>query len=184
MGTWGGAALDRSPTGALALAHMKRLVLPFGCCAFLLAACAAIPSEFMKQVDQAHTFADAKRAPEQLRGTILLVGGTVSERTDLPGATKMRIYEHEIDSRSRPNIGGLSAGEFLVVIRPPVNPAQYPAGALVTVVGKLTGVEPAPGHAPLPSFDALYLRPWGMASFSGERVSDQPTCQRIYGTNC
>lgn len=138
----------------------------------------------MKQVDHEHTFADAKRAPEQFRGRILLLGGTVSERMDLPGETKMRIYEHEVDYRSRPNIGGVSEGEFLVVIRPPVNPAHYPAGALVTVVGKLTGVEPATGRAPLPSFDALYLRPWGMAAFTGENVSDQPTCQRIYGTSC
>ena len=163
---------------------MKRFVLPLGCCAFLLASCAAIPSEFMKQVDQEHTFADAKRAPEQFRGRILLIGGTVSERTDLPGATTMRIYEHEVDSRNRPNIGGLSAGEFFVVIRPPVNPAHYPTGELVTVVGKLTGVEPATGPAPLLSFDVLYLRPWGLAALSGERTSDQPTCQRIYGSNC
>src|ERR1700756_963906 len=107
---------------------MRRFILPIGCCIFLLASCATIPSEFTKQVDQDLTLADAKRAPEQFRGKILLLGGTVSERTDLPDMTKMRIYEHAVDSRYRPHIGGPSEGEFLVVIRPPVNPAQYPAG--------------------------------------------------------
>ena len=159
-------------------------VLPIVCFTFLLTSCATIPSEFTKQVDQGLTFADAKRALERSRGKILLLGGTVSERTDLPDMTQMRIYEHQVDSRYRPYIGGPSAGEFLVVIRPPVNPAQYPTGELVTVVGKLTGVEPVTGHEPLPSFDALYLRSWGLPALSGDKVSDQPSCPRIYGVDC
>jgi outer membrane lipoprotein len=159
-------------------------VLPIVCITVLLTSCATIPSEFTKQVDHDLTFTDANRAPERFRGKILLLGGTVSERTDLPGMTKMRIYEHEVDSRYRPDIGGPSAGEFLVVVRPPVNPAQYPAGALVTVVGKLTGVEPVTGREPLPSFDALYLRSWGLPSLSNEKVSDRPSCPRIYGVDC
>lgn len=166
---------------------MKRVrwfVLLIGCVAFLLASCAAVPSEFTKQVDQDLTFADAKRAPERYRGKILLLGGTVSERTDLPGATKMLIHEHDVDYRYSPNLGGLSEGEFLVVVRPPVNPAQYPAGKPVTVVGKLTGVEPAPGRESLPSFDALYLRSWEYSSISIEKTYDQPSCQRIIGTGC
>jgi starvation-inducible outer membrane lipoprotein len=163
---------------------MRRFFLPIGCCTFLLASCATIPSEFTKQVDQDLTFADAKRAPEQFRGKILLLGGTVSERTDLPGATKMLIHEHNVDYRYSPNLGGLSEGEFLVVVRPPVNPAQYPAGQPVTVVGKLTGVELAPGRKPLPAFDAVYLRAWGVPALSSEKTYDQPSCQRIYGADC
>ena len=159
-------------------------VLPLGCLAVLFTSCATVPSEFTKQIDQDLTFTDAKRAPERFRGKILLLGGTVSERTDLPGMTQMRIYEHEVDSRYRPDVGGPSAGEFLVVVRPPVDPAQYPAGALVTVVGKLTGVEPMADRGPLPSFDALYLRSWGLPSLSGGKVSDQPSCPRIYGVDC
>lgn len=159
-------------------------VLPIGCVTFLLTSCATVPSEFTRQIDQDLAFTDAKRAPERFRGKILLLGGTVSERTDLPGMTQMRIYEHEVDSRYRPDVGGPSAGEFLVVVRPPVDPAQYPAGALVTMVGKLTGVEPMAGRGPLPSFDALYLRSWGLPSLSSGKVSDQPSCQRIYGTDC
>jgi starvation-inducible outer membrane lipoprotein len=161
-----------------------RFVLPMGCVTFLLASCAAIPSEFTKQVDRDLTFADAKRAPEQFRGKLLLLGGTVSERTDLPDMTKMWISEHQVDSRYRPYTGIQSEGEFLVVIRPPVNHAQYPTGELVTVVGKLTGVEPATGREPLPAFDALYLRSWGLPSFSGDKVYDRPSCQRIYGADC
>ncbi|TAL08837.1 MAG: hypothetical protein EPO02_11670 [Nitrospirae bacterium] len=164
--------------------RVRRFVLPVGCVAVLLASCSTIPSEFTKQVDQNLTFADAKRAPERYRGKVLLLGGTVSERTDLPGATKMLIHEHNVDYRYSPNLGGLSEGEFLVVVRPPVNPAQYPAGKPVTVVGKLTGVEPATGREPLPFFDALYLRSWESSSLSGERTYDQPSCQRIIGTSC
>jgi starvation-inducible outer membrane lipoprotein len=166
---------------------MKRVrwfVLPIGCVTFLLASCATIPSELTKQVDQDLTFAEAKRAPERYRGKILLLGGTVSERMYLPGATKMLIHEHNVDYRNSPNLDGLSEGEFLVVVRPPVNPAQYPAGKPVTVVGKLTGVEPATGHGSLPSFDVLYLRSWESSSLTIEKTYDQPSCQRIIGTGC
>ena len=151
---------------------MRRFVLPIICFTFLLASCATIPLEFMKQVDQDLTFADAKRTPEQFRGKIFLLGGTVIERTDLPDMTKMRIHEHQVDSRYRPHISAPSEGEFLVVIRPPVKPAQYPAGRRVTVVGKLMGVEPATGREPLPSFDALYLRSWEAPSPSSGEAYD------------
>lgn len=154
------------------------------CGTLLLTSCATIPSEYTKQADQDLTLADAKRAPEQFRGKILLLGGTVSERTDLPDRTQIRIYEHQVDSRYSPRLGGPSEGEFLVVVRPPVNPAHYPPGELVTVVGKLTGVEPVAGREPLPSFDALYLRSWGLPSFSGDKIQDRPSCQRIYGADC
>src|SRR5438445_13889625 len=116
---------------------MRRFILPIGCCTFLLTSCATIPSEFTKQVDQDLTFVDAKRAPKQFRGKIFLLGGTVSERTDLPDMTKMRIREHPVDTRYRPRVSAPSGGDYLVVIRPPVNPAQYPAGKRVTLVGKL-----------------------------------------------
>jgi outer membrane lipoprotein len=159
-------------------------VLPLVCVTVLVTSCANIPSEFTKQVDQNLTFSDAKRAPEQFRGKILLLGGTVIERTDLPGMTQLRIYEHEVDSRYSPYIGGPSEGEFLIVIRSPVNPAQYPPGERITVVGKLTGVEPAAGRQPLPSFDALYMRAWGLPSFSDDKVYDRPSCQRVYGAGC
>src|SRR5713101_2969408 len=163
---------------------MRRIALQIVCSTFLLASCATIPSEFTKQVDQDLTFADAKRAPEQFRGKIFLLGGTVSERTDLPDMTKMRIHEHQVDTRYSPHISVPSEGEFLVVIRPPVNPAQYPAGKRVTVVGKLTGVEPATGREPLPSFDALYLRSWETPSLSSGEAYDRPSCQRVIGTGC
>jgi outer membrane lipoprotein len=163
---------------------MRPFALPIVCCAFLLASCATIPSEFTKQVDPNLTFTDAKRAPEQFRGKILLLGGTVIERTDLPGMTQLRIYEHEIDSRYSPYIGGPSEGEFLIVIRSPVNPAKYPPGELVTMVGKLTGAEPVTGHGPLPSFDALYLRSWGLHPISDDNIYDSPSCQWIFAPGC
>jgi len=117
----------------------------------------------MKQVDQDLTFADAKKAPEQQRGKIFLLGGTVDARTDLPDRTRMRIRQHPVDTRYRPHVLAMSEGEFLVVIRPPVDPAQYPKGKRITMVGKLTGVEPAMSGGPtesLPSFEALFLRSW------------------------
>lgn len=137
----------------------------------LLSSCATIPSEFVKQVDQDLTFTDVKRASEQHRGKIFLLGGTVDDRADLPDMTRMRIHQHPVDTRYRPHIGTPSEGEFLLVIRPPVDPVQYPKGKRVTMVGRLTGIEPSTGGKPaeaLPSFEALYLRSWEPPAFSGE----------------
>jgi len=161
-----------------------RFLFPIVGFTFLLASCATIPSEFTKQVDQDLTFADAKRAPERFRGKVFLLGGTVIERADLPDMTHMRIHEHQVDTQNRPHISAPSEGDYLVVIRPPVNPAQYPVGKHVTVVGKLTGVEPATGREFLPSFDALYLRSWERPSLSSGESYDRPSCQRIIGIGC
>lgn len=121
--------------------------------------------EHMRQVDQDLQFADLKVSPDLLRGKVFLLGGTVDERTDFPDMTRMRLRHRPLDSTNQPRISGLSEGEFLVISRPPVDSRQYPPGTKVTMVGRLTGFEPAPGQpqsAPLPAFEALFLRTWAL----------------------
>jgi len=169
---------------------MRRFILPVWCLALFLASCATIPSEFVSQVDPNLTLVDAKHAPDQWRGKVFLLGGTVNGRTDLPDGTRLRIHEHQVDVQSRPYREGPSEGDFWVMVRPPVNSAPYQVGQGVTLVGRLTGVEPAPGGPPLPSFDALYLRAWNPSDLPGSVGMDprfhdaNPSCQKVIGTGC
>jgi len=142
-----------------------------------LGACGGIPSGVMKQVDQGLTFEDAKTAPEQHRGKVFLLGGTVEERQDLKDRTWMLISQHSLDSLNRPHIAAPSEGEFVVVISPPVNPTQYRRGRRVTVVGRMIGLKQVAGSDParsFPSFVALYLRPWKHGTRSSESLPYDP----------
>ncbi len=142
-----------------------------------LSACGGIPSGVMKQVDQKLTFEDAKTAPEQHLGKVFLLGGTVEERQDLKDRTWMLIRQHSLDSLNRPHIAAPSEGEFVVVISPPVSPAQYRRGKRVTVVGRMIGLKQVAGSDParsFPSFVALYLHPWMHGTRSAEDLPYDP----------
>lgn len=142
-----------------------------------LGACSGIPSGVMKQVDQGLTFEDAKTAPEQHRGKVFLLGGTVEERQDLKDRTWMLIHQHSLDSSNQPHIAAPSEGEFVVVISPPVDPAQYRRGKRVTVVGRMIGLKQVAGSDParsFPSFVVLYLHPWKHGTRSSEDLPYDP----------
>lgn len=142
-----------------------------------LSACSGIPSGVMRQVDRGLTFEDAKTAPEQHRGKVFLLGGTVEERQDLKDMTWMLIRQHELDSLSQPHLAAPSEGEFVVVISPPVSPAQYRRGKRVTVVGRMIGLKQVAGSDParvFPSFVALYLHPWKHGTRSLEDLPYDP----------
>jgi len=137
--------------------------LPALLLAVFLSSCSAIPSDIMKQVDPNLTFIDAKNAPGQYRGKVFLLGGTVSEKHDLQDMTVLRVREHSLDSLNVPHVSAPSEGEFLAVVRPPVDSSLYRPGQRVTVVGKLIDVEAGTDGRQtqsVPHFEALYLRRW------------------------
>jgi outer membrane lipoprotein len=142
-----------------------------------LSACGGVPSGVLKQVDQGLTFEDAKTEPERHRGKVFLLGGTVDIRSDSPGATRILIHQHPLDSRNRPHVTAPSEGEFWVVVSPPVDPARYPKGKQVTVVGKLSGVESVADSKPMrliPFFKALFVHPWERSSRSPNGLPYDP----------
>lgn len=142
-----------------------------------LAACGGIPSGVLKQVDQGVTFEDAKTAPKQYLGKVFLLGGSVEERKNLTDMTWILIRQHPLDTLNRPHVSAPSEGEFVVAIRPPVDPTEYPKGRRVTVVGRLTGLKQVAGSKPprsLPAFVALYLYPWDHGSQVPEGLPYDP----------
>jgi outer membrane lipoprotein len=129
----------------------------------LLAGCSTtpIPSDVIEQVEPSLTFADAKRAPEQHRGKVFLLGGTVQERNDLLGMTWLRLRDYPLDARNRPRVSSLSEGSFLVTSHPSIDPAQYLPGKWVTIVGRLTGtIQSGARGDSVPTFEALYVYAW------------------------
>src|SRR5438132_6744007 len=93
------------------------IAVPAAAVLLLFAACSTtpIPSEVMNQVDPTLSFADAQRAPEQHRGKIFLLGGTVQERNDFLGKTWLKVRHYPLDRHNRPIVSSLSEGLFLVI---------------------------------------------------------------------
>jgi outer membrane lipoprotein len=163
---------------------MRQATIPFLIVPLLLSACAAIPSEVLRQADQGLTLADAIRAPDRHREQVFLLGGTVMDRRDFPDRTLIRVRQHPLDVANEPQVSAPSEGEFLVISRPPIGRSDYPVGKRMTVVGRFTGLQPAGGGSrleSLPSFQALFLRPWADPARSPDRPYDPNYLDSVVG---
>jgi outer membrane lipoprotein len=119
----------------------KRLIaaVPF---LFLVTACAHYISEPSRAlVDRAVTFGQLREAPDAFRGRVVMLGGVVAGVTPLPSGTRLEVIEHRLDSRELPSEVTPSEGRFLAVTGERLDPERYGQGALVTMVGEVTGTQ-------------------------------------------
>jgi outer membrane lipoprotein len=151
----------------------------YGCKAFfiwlvvILSACGSgISRQAREQVTYTGTFAELQQAPARYRGAMVLLGGKVIDTLTQEGATVLVVLQLEIGSRDRPVDNDRSQGRFLVRSARFVDPAIFPPGTLITVVGRLTGSEPRPiGEMPYdyPVIEPAELKKWPAGSDTSPR---------------
>ena len=114
----------------------------------LLAGCSSnpevVPDTLKSQVDSHLTFQEILKQPDQFQGKLVVVGGEVLQAKRLSEATQLEILQLPLDDTRRPSsIKTDSQGRFLAFEHAFLDPATFPAGTRVTVVGELTGVQSA-----------------------------------------
>lgn len=108
----------------------------------MLTSCAGgISRQARDQITYDGPFADVQRDPARYKGETLLLGGKVIETSTRAGATEMVVLQLEIGTRDRPKDNDQSQGRFLVRSAQFIDPAIFPQGTLITVVGRLQGSE-------------------------------------------
>ncbi len=114
-----------------------RLALPVAL--LVLAACA--PAPIYKTTGNAvlATPAQVAQTPEQFSGKEVIWGGRIVHVSNFQDHSEIELLAYPLDSSQRPRANDSGNGRFIAVLRGYVEPLDYPAGALMTVDGKLNG---------------------------------------------
>ncbi len=107
---------------------------------FIITACTHWISESsLAMADRSITFNQLRENPDAFRGKLVLLGGIVAAVTHSREETRLEVVEYRLDSRELPDQVVPSRGRFLATTHDLLDPVKYKPGALVTMMGEVTG---------------------------------------------
>jgi outer membrane lipoprotein len=141
---------------------------------FILTACAGgISPQARSQISYFGPFSEVQQEPQKYVGEAVLWGGKIIETQIKDGATDLVVLQLELGGQDRPRDDDQSHGRFLIRSAQFLDPALYPQGTLVTVVGRLKGAETRLiGQMPYayPVIDPTEIKKWPAAIDSSPRL--------------
>jgi len=107
---------------------------------FLLNACApVISTQLMEQVDRNLDYSALANRPDESKGKIVLLGGTIVQTVPKPKETEIEVVQKQISSSGEPYLTDKSEGRYLVLVDRFLDPAIYRSGRDITVAGEVQG---------------------------------------------
>lgn len=148
----GSAVLTTS--GSMVLTRSGGLGLGLFLCAVILAACASVVPDRLRDQARSVPFALLRQAPEHYAGTLLVLGGEVLALRPRGEWIEVAVLERPLGFRDRPRLDRTPRGRFAVVVRLDEGADQLGPGRLITVVGEVQGragpFDTIPDQFPLP----------------------------------
>lgn len=116
---------------------LSRLALP----AVLLTLTACAPAPIYKTSGAAimATPAQVALAPERFSHNEVIWGGRIVKVSVFSHHSEIELLAYPLDSSQRPRANDSGNGRFIAVVPGYIEPLNYPAGALMTIDGKLNG---------------------------------------------
>jgi outer membrane lipoprotein len=106
--------------------------------ALVLTACAPVISpQLMERVDRDLTYKSLAGRPDESKGKIVLLGGTIVQTVPKPHETEIEVVQKDLSSSGEPYLTDKSEGRFLVVVDRFMDPAIYRSGRDITVAGEV-----------------------------------------------
>jgi len=106
--------------------------------ALILTSCAGgISQQARSQVTYTGPFNSVQMQPETHKGETVMWGGKIIKTLTKNGSTEMVILQLELTGQGYPKDSDQSQGRFLVRSSKFMDPAIYPEGTLITVVGRV-----------------------------------------------
>lgn len=147
--------------------------------ALVLAACssgpAVIPPEFESQIDKSISFPQILAAPTTYSGRTVLLGGEILSAKRMSKGTQFEILQLPVSDDDPPAENrSESQGRFLAMHRGGIDPAAFPAGTRVTVIGDVTGDEVQrldESEYRYPTIEVKHLHVWAPDSYARRRAS-------------
>jgi outer membrane lipoprotein len=141
--------------------------------ALIITACGGgISQQARDQVTYTGPFAAVQKAPAKYRGAILLLGGKVIKVSTQEGVSELIVLELNLDNQDQPLDNDQSQGRFLVRSARFIDPAIFPPGTLITVVGRLQGSESrliGEMRYPYPVIEPIETKKWSAGSAANSR---------------
>lgn len=111
----------------------------------LTAACSGatvIPPELEKQIDSSVSYRDIQAAPQAVQGRTVLLGGEVLGARRVENGVELEVLQLPVKGDDPPTDRRTeSQGRFLALDHAGGDPASYPPGTRLTIVGAVTGEE-------------------------------------------
>lgn len=121
------------------IAARALLCLPALLALLTMAGCAPAPIyKATAQVTAATPF-QVGQSPERYAGGEVIWGGRIVQVNNLSDHSEVELLAYPLDGSQRPKASDSGNGRFIVVLPGYAEPLDYPAGALMTVSGKLNG---------------------------------------------
>ena len=79
------------------------------------------------------------QSPERYAAGDVIWGGRIVQVTTFANHSEVELLAYPLDSSQRPQLNDIGSGRFIAVMPGYVEPLDYPAGALMTIQGKLNG---------------------------------------------
>ena len=107
----------------------------------LLSVLGCAPAPLYKATPQATaaTPFQVAQAPERYAGGDVIWGGRIVQVNNFSDHSEIELLAYPLDGSQRPKAGDSGNGRFIAVLPGYAEPLDYPAGAMMTVSGKLNG---------------------------------------------
>lgn len=116
------------------------LLQRFGSLAALaLVACAPAPIYQNATAAITATPSQVAQSPERYAGNQVIWGGRIVQVSNFADHSEIEMLGYPLDTSQRPRVSDSGGGRFIAVMPGYVEPLDYPAGALMTLSGKLHG---------------------------------------------
>jgi outer membrane lipoprotein len=107
--------------------------------ALALAACAPAPIYKSASAAVTATPFQVAQTPERYAGNEVIWGGRIVLVKNFTDHSEIELLGYPLDSSQRPKANDSGGGRFIAMMSGYVEPLDYPAGALMTISGKLNG---------------------------------------------
>lgn len=146
---------------------LKQYRLLLICCVGVvlgLTACAGgISKQTQSQITYFGPFDAVQQQPQKYQGETVMWGGRIIETVSSEKASEIVVLQLGLGGQNRPQDDDQSKGRFLIRSNRFLDPALYPQGTLITVVGPLKGTETRPiGQMEYryPVMDVIEIKKW------------------------
>jgi len=113
-----------------------------GIFSLMLSACAPVISpQLMDQIDRDVTYGSLAARPDEFKGKVVLLGGTIVQTVPKPSETEIEVVQKPASASGEPHLTDKSEGRFLIVVDRFLDPAIYRSGRDITVAGEVRGSE-------------------------------------------
>ena len=122
-------------------------------------ACASVISEtLIRQSDPAIAFSDLVRHPENYRGKLVILGGTVISVENPPLANRVKVLQRPLGGAMEPVMNDQTSGRFILIGDKPFDAKEFAIGRKITVAAAVVGSEEQPLDATTYRYPLLRLK--------------------------